>query len=96
MLLAVYYAQSYSPAAGRGTCPADAFHPRNTTGVDRESHAAETEFIACLVRHPNDGDGTLYALTPKGERALPALIAFVDALDQWDDAREGGDRSGRR
>jgi predicted transcriptional regulator len=25
-----------------------------------------------LVRHPNDGDGTRYTLTPKGERALPA------------------------
>lgn len=48
-----------------------------------------------LVRHPTDGDGVHYSLTPLGERALPALRAFVTELSQWDGARDGGDRSRR-
>jgi DNA-binding HxlR family transcriptional regulator len=48
-----------------------------------------------LVRRPGDGDGVHYELTALGERALPALRTFVDELSQWDDAREGGDRSRR-
>lgn len=46
-----------------------------------------------LVRHPSDGDGVHYALTAMGERALPALRAFIRELSLWDDARGGGDRS---
>jgi DNA-binding HxlR family transcriptional regulator len=49
-----------------------------------------------LVCHPSDGDGLHYTLTPRGERALPALVAFVRDLEQWDDARGGNDRSGKR
>jgi DNA-binding HxlR family transcriptional regulator len=45
-----------------------------------------------LVRHPDDGDGLHYELTPLGERVLPALVAFVKELSEWREAR-GGDRS---
>lgn len=48
-----------------------------------------------LVRHPSDGDGVHYALTALGERALPALTAFVTELSQWNDARDSGNRSRR-
>lgn len=48
-----------------------------------------------LVQRPEDGDGVHYMLTPLGERALPALVAFVKELSAWQDARDGGDRSRR-
>jgi DNA-binding HxlR family transcriptional regulator len=46
-----------------------------------------------LVRHPNDGDGVHYALTPMGEFVIPALDTFVKGMSQWDDNRSSGDRS---
>jgi DNA-binding HxlR family transcriptional regulator len=46
-----------------------------------------------LIRHPNDGDGTHYTLTPKGKFVLPALDAFVKSLYQWDGTRTAGDHS---
>lgn len=46
-----------------------------------------------LVRRPEDGDGVHYVLTPLGERALPALEAFVKELSDWQDARDSGERS---
>lgn len=46
-----------------------------------------------LIRHPNDGDGAHYALTLKGEWALPALRTFAEGMSQWDDARGNGDRA---
>lgn len=42
-----------------------------------------------LVRHPNQGDGMHYALTPKGTLVLPLLEAFVEAIRWWEATNEG-------
>jgi DNA-binding HxlR family transcriptional regulator len=46
-----------------------------------------------LVSRTGGADGPQYALTAKGERALPALERFVDALGHWDDPTRSGEPS---
>jgi DNA-binding HxlR family transcriptional regulator len=46
-----------------------------------------------FIRHPNDGDGIHYTLTPMGEFVPPALDALVKGMRQWEDKRTSGDHS---
>lgn len=70
---------------------------RDIGNISSKTHSETLQRLADhgLVRHPNDGDGVHYVLTPLGERALPALRAFVEEVKLWHDARGGGDRSHR-
>jgi len=59
---------------------------RDVGNINAKSHhdALQRLIDRGLVRHPTDGDGTHYTLTPQGERALPALRSFVNDLSQRD------------
>jgi DNA-binding HxlR family transcriptional regulator len=69
---------------------------RDVGNINSKTHNNALQRLADhgLVRHPNDGDGVHYILTPFGERALPALRRFVSELSQWHEAC-GCDRSRR-
>ncbi|MEV6932102.1 helix-turn-helix domain-containing protein [Dactylosporangium sp. NPDC051485] len=50
-----------------------------------------------LISRPEPGArGQVYALTPVGERAFPLIVAFVDNLGMWGEARTSQEHQTRR
>ena len=69
---------------------------RDVANFNPKTHAdALNRLVKHGLIHHEDGDGSYYAVTAKGEWVVPALRNFVTEMSRWDQLHADHDRSHR-